>query len=103
MPIRPQEFILDSKNVFRVKQINLLSILFAGRSLDVLMFAIVCSLMSCSNLVFSVISIFLFYRCFCSFHICRNLKRFYFELLENEFPDIFDKLSDSYRLLAITE
>ena len=78
MPIRPQEFILDSKNVFRVKQINLLSILFAGRSL---MFATVrlegliysvkqWSLMSCSNLVFSVISIFLFYRCFCSFHIC---------------------------------
>ena len=100
MPIRPQEFILDSKNVFRVKQINLLSILFAGSSL---MFAIVCSLMICFNLVFSVISIFLFYRCFCSFHICRNLKRFYFELLENEFPDIFDKLSDSYRLLAITE
>ena len=82
MPIRPQEFILDSKNVFRVKQINLLSILFAGRSLDVLMFAIVCSLMICFNLVFSVISIFLFYRCFCSFHICRNLKRFYVELLE---------------------
>ena len=80
MPIRPQEFILDSKNVFRVKQINLLSILFAGRSL---MFAIVCfflegliysvkqwSLLGCSNLIFSVISIFLFYPCFCSFHIC---------------------------------
>ena len=50
MPIRPQEFILDSKNVFRVKQINLLSILFAGRS--PLMFAIVCFFLE--GLIYSV-------------------------------------------------